>query len=113
MLEGASREGAVLGSVEGEATSGDVVFKAGTGAAVFGADDGVCVGPLDSAPGSSSLDVVSEGSGDGELEGSSLEGALLGDVEGKSDSDVIVSGGSDEFCVDPSNTVVVLFSEAL
>ena len=104
MLEGASRDGAVLGSVEREGSSGDVVFKAGTVKAVFGADDGVCVDPSDGAPGSSSFDVVSEGSGDGELEGSSLKGALLGDVEGNSDSGL---------CVDPLNTVVILFSEAL
>jgi hypothetical protein len=45
MLDGASRDGAVLGRVEGEASSGDVAFKAGTGAAVVGADDGFCVGP--------------------------------------------------------------------
>jgi hypothetical protein len=74
----------VLGSVEGKARSGDVVFKAGTGAAVFGVDDGV-----------------------GELEGYSLEGGLLGDAEGKSESAVIVSGGGDVSCVSPSATVAV------
>lgn len=74
------------------------------------------MGPSHGAPAgpSSSLDALSEGSvGDGELERSSLEGALLGDAEGKSYSDVIVSGGGDGLSVGPSDTVAVQFSEAL